>query len=111
MRSYSICPLKICPLLFVESQKSDVTDEDLLRALAMQQPSGPRAPDPLTANQRRIVKTLLDEHGDNFEAMARDRKLNKMLLPVGKLKRMTASYSLYKEGGRVRFQQPKRGLM
>lgn len=42
--------------------------------------------------------------------MARDRKLNKMLLPASKLKRMAASYNLHKEGQRVKFQQPKRGL-
>eukprot|EP00892_Ulva_mutabilis_P012910 jgi/Ulvmu1/9992/UM059_0041.1 len=86
------------------------SDQDLQRVLSMQHPSGPRAPDPLTANQRRVVAALVAAHGDNLQAMARDRKLNKMLLPASKLKRMIASAQIYKAGDRVRFQQPKRGL-
>lgn len=102
----------LCSLVssHAEDDEADVNDGDLRSILCMQQLSGPRAPDPLTANQRRVVKALIDAHGENLEAMARDRKVNKMLLPASKLKRMIASFQIHNEGARVRFQQPKRGL-
>lgn len=97
-------------LCIAEDNKATITDQDLRSILSMQQSAGPRAPDPLTANQRRVVTALVAAHGDDIQAMARDRKLNKMLLPASKLKRMIASAHIHKEGERVRFQQPKRGL-
>lgn len=56
------------------------------------------------------MAALLDKHGDDFAAMVRDTKLNKMLLPQGKLKRMAAAFSKFPPGARVAFQQPKKGL-
>ena len=86
-----------------------VKDEDLRAALG-EVPEQPRAPTPLTGNQRVIIQRLLRAHGSNVDAMARDRKTNKMLLTAAKLRRMILAYQMYPDGHRVAFNTPKKGL-
>lgn len=87
-----------------------VVDDDLRSALGEPAPSGPAPAAPLTARQRKTMEVLLQRHGQDFEAMVKDTKLNRALLPMGKLRRMAAAFDLYPENARVRFQQPKRKL-
>jgi hypothetical protein len=87
----------------------EATDPDLIAALGMQ--CGARKlPDPLTTKQRQVVSELICRHGDDIDKMVRDSKLNKMLLPASKLKRMIESYHLHSAAQRVPFQQPKKRL-
>jgi hypothetical protein len=56
------------------------------------------------------MQSLIDAHGDDVQAMARDGRRNKMLHSAGTLKRMLAAFHLHKPGARVKWQQPKKGL-
>mmetsp|Transcript_11264 Transcript_11264/g.33849 ORF Transcript_11264/g.33849 Transcript_11264/m.33849 type:complete len:188 (-) Transcript_11264:187-750(-) len=85
-------------------------DEDFDAACSKQRPSGPAPPQRLTAHQRAIVSRLLDAHGDDVEAMVRDRKLNSMLLPGSKLQRMIMAYRMYSDKGGVDFRVPTKRL-
>lgn len=85
-------------------------DDDMLSALGKPLAAGKRPPAPLTSRQRMIVSALIAGHGDNVHAMARDRKLNKMLHPEAKLRQMLESYHACPADSRVAFQQPKKSL-
>ena len=71
---------------------------------------GHSAPKRLTPKQTRIVKSLVEKHGEDLDAMALDRKLNAMQHTRGVLLRMTESWYYYAServadnagGGRVR---------
>ena len=93
-----------------DEEKEQQLDLDLHLALGKPHPDGTRPPAPLTANQRRIMQALVDKHGTDVEAMAKDNKRNKMLHTVGTLKRMLQALHLHKEGTRVQWQQPKHKL-
>lgn len=56
------------------------------------------------------MQALVDKHGTDVEAMAKDSKRNKMLHTEGTLKRMLQAFHLHKEGARVQWQQPKHKL-
>lgn len=85
-------------------------DDDLRSALGRRSKSGSRPPSGLTATQRDVIVALHAKHGDDVEAMTLDRRLNRMLLPASKLRRMLAAFRAHPSGGSVRFQQPKRKL-
>ncbi len=72
--------------------------------------SGKAPPQKLTTHQTLIVRRLVDAHGDNVEAMVRDTKLNKMLLPASKLKKMLESFRRYGEKERCDFRVPNKRL-
>ena len=59
--------------------------------------SGPAPPAKLTSTQQRIFEGLLSAHGGDLEAMARDKKLNPMLLTVGRLRKMLLSYEAFRD--------------
>jgi hypothetical protein len=87
----------------------EALDPDLLAALGKQ--VGPRkVPEPLTAKQRQVVAALIGRHGDDVDGMVRDSKLNRMLLPASRLKRMIEAYHLHSTTQRVAFHQPKKRL-
>lgn len=85
-------------------------DEDFEAACGKKRASGASLPAPLTSHQRSIVKRLLEAHGDDIEAMRRDSKLNSMLLPPAKLKRMIQSYRHYGDRRGVHFRVPIKRL-
>ena len=84
-------------------------DLDLRAALGYQVRSQPEV-HPLTAQQRRVIERLIAKHGSDTDGMVRDRKLNQMLLPAGKLRTMMRAYEAHPPGAPVRFQGPKKGL-
>jgi hypothetical protein len=94
----------------IDEEQEQALDVDLHLALGKQHPEGTRPPAPLTAQQRRVMQALIEEHGEDVEAMAKDSKRNKMLHSAGRLKRMLQAFYLHKEGSRVKWQQPKRKL-
>ena len=65
------------------------TDDDLRAVSGLPRKHSARAPPPkLTSTQERVISALRDAHGADVEAMVRDAKLNRMLLPASKLKKM-----------------------
>lgn len=52
---------------------------------------------PLTSRQKRVVAALVEKHGANFAAMARDIKLNVMQHPEGKLRKLVLSFHAFKD--------------
>ncbi|KAK9813710.1 hypothetical protein WJX73_004483 [Symbiochloris irregularis] len=64
----------------------------------------------LTTQQSIVVKQLLDKHGDDIEGMVWDSKLNSMLLPAGKLRRMIRSFKEADANARCPFRAPKKRL-
>jgi hypothetical protein len=69
----------------------------------------------LTATQAAVIARLAAAHGDDVAAMARDTKLNRMLLPSSKLRALLEAWraaGAAAEGGRVRcrFAQPVKSL-
>lgn len=74
--------------------------------------SGPALPAKLTSTQQRIFEGLLAAHGDDLEAMARDKKLNPMLLTAGKLRKMLLSYEAFKDRPQAKtpFRTPHKRL-
>lgn len=85
-------------------------DEDFEAACGKKRPGGANPPPRLTSHQRAIVRRLIDAHGDDVEAMRRDSKLNSMLLPSAKLKRMLESYTLHGNIRGVDFRVPTKRL-
>ncbi|KAK9836614.1 hypothetical protein WJX74_004416 [Apatococcus lobatus] len=85
------------------------SDDDLRAAEGKMRRSGPAAVQPLTANQQQIITRLLDAHGDDTHAMSRDRKLNVMLLPPARLRKMIESHAVFagRSGVRCSFRAPK----
>ncbi|KAK9866448.1 hypothetical protein WJX84_010681 [Apatococcus fuscideae] len=85
------------------------SDDDLRAAEGKMRRTGPADVQPLTANQQQIVQRLLEAHGDDIHAMSRDRKLNVMLLPPARLKKMIQSHQTFsgKSGVRCSFRAPK----
>ena len=76
-----------------EGEENDGGDDDLdddLRAVSgLPRKHSARAPAPkLTSTQERVISALRSAHGSDVEAMVKDIKLNRMLLPASKLKKM-----------------------
>jgi len=88
------------------SLSDDVPDDRqgktyLTDLLAVPEAREKKAPN-LGVRERHYVKKLHDKHGDNFEAMARDVKLNFNQYTKKQLKRKVATYiSTYKEAMEV----------
>lgn len=72
--------------------------------------TGKAAPKRLTAHQKQIVRRLIAAHGDDVEAMQRDRKLNSMQHSVGALNELLSSYQHWGEGQGVDFRVPHKRL-
>jgi Ribosome biogenesis protein Nop16 len=72
--------------------------------------SGKALPQKLTTNQTAVVRRLLEAHGTDIEAMVRDTKLNRMLIPAGKLRKMIAAFHLWNERERCGFRVPTKRL-
>mmetsp|Transcript_41026 Transcript_41026/g.49782 ORF Transcript_41026/g.49782 Transcript_41026/m.49782 type:complete len:196 (+) Transcript_41026:281-868(+) len=86
-------------------------DDELKGTLGESRSTGIRDPPKLTTMQRIIVGKMVDAHGGDFRAMARDRKLNKMQHSEGKLKLLVEGYLAYPElekGGSRGFHAPKK---
>lgn len=85
-------------------------DPELQVALGRPVPGRRSMPKKLTKTQWHVVKGLVDEHGDDLEAMAKDRKKNPMLHTVATLRKMVESYqaypSLQQDGGWRGFRAP-----
>jgi hypothetical protein len=65
------------------------TDDDLRAVSGLPRRHSARAPPPkLTSTQERVISTLRKAHGDDLQAMVKDIKLNRMLLPASKLRKM-----------------------
>lgn len=67
----------------------DSTDDDLRAVSGLPRKHSARAPPPkLTSTQEIVISALREAHGTDVEAMVKDIKLNRMLLPASKLKKM-----------------------
>ena len=74
------------------------TDADVRGALGKKKRHAPSVPLPrLTTMQRTYFGRLVAKYGDNFEAMARDTKLNRLQQPSGALKLLYRRFEAYKE--------------
>eukprot|EP00951_Prasinocladus_malaysianus_P010781 scaffold79458_cov46-Prasinocladus_malaysianus.AAC.2 len=68
-----------------------------LRALNnLQRKTGKAAPKRLTPHQKQIISRLIEAHGGDVEAMARNRKLNDMQHSEGKLRMMLESHEYWR---------------
>lgn len=69
--------------------EGDSTDDDLRAVSSLPRKHSARAPPPkLTSTQEMVISALREAHGTDVEAMVKDIKLNRMLLPASKLKKM-----------------------
>eukprot|EP00891_Asterochloris_glomerata_P008118 jgi/Astpho2/8118/Aster-x0798 len=97
-----------------ESQAAAFQPDDDFKAeiLGEVRSSGPALPAKLTSTQQRIFEGLLAAHGDDLEAMARDKKLNPMLLTAGKLRKMLLSYEAFRDRPQAKtpFRTPHKRL-
>ncbi|EIE21391.1 hypothetical protein COCSUDRAFT_48090 [Coccomyxa subellipsoidea C-169] len=94
-----------------EEIDNEAESDDDLRALEGKcRRSGPAPLQKLTTNQRQIMERLKEAHGDDLQAMARDKKLNRMLLTEGKLRKMIAAYETVGDRGRCGFRVPNKRL-
>lgn len=94
------------------------TNGDVARAaMGLAREDGYAAPKRLTPKQTRVVKALVEAHGDDLEAMRMDRGRNAMQHTTGQLLRLTESYHYWRErdegvdGVRVDFRAPKKGKL
>lgn len=72
-----------------ESDGGYSTDDDLRAVSGLPRKHSARAPPcKLTSTQESVIAALRKAHGVNVEAMVKDIKLNRMLLPASKLKKM-----------------------
>ncbi|XP_030462779.1 nucleolar protein 16 [Syzygium oleosum] len=75
---------------------SDLEEDDLKSALGKKRRDGKSAPSqPLTAMQRVHVGRLIEKHGDDYQAMFRDMKLNAMQHSVATLEKLCKRYCMY----------------
>ncbi|KAJ7526471.1 hypothetical protein O6H91_16G007700 [Diphasiastrum complanatum] len=75
---------------------SDMEADDVKSALGKKRKDGKRNPlQRLTLMQRVYVGRLIEKYGNDFEAMARDIKLNKMQHSSGSLKKLCARFHGY----------------
>jgi nucleolar protein 16 len=72
--------------------------------------TGLAPPKRLTTKQRRVVGALVAKHGDDLNAMARDRKLNAMQHTIAQLRELVVSFVAYPDllegGGPLGFRAP-----
>jgi len=94
------------------------TNGDVARAaMGLAREDGYAAPKRLTPKQTRVVKALVEAHGDDLEAMRMDRGRNAMQHTTGQLLRLTESYHYWRERDegvdavRVDFRAPKKGKL
>ncbi|KAL5713056.1 hypothetical protein ACHQM5_015170 [Ranunculus cassubicifolius] len=77
---------------------SDLEEDDLKSALNKKRKDGKTAPlQPLTAMQRVHIGRLVEKHGDNYQAMFMDLKLNAMQHTVTTLEKLCKRYHMYKD--------------
>ncbi|CAM6083817.1 unnamed protein product [Calypogeia fissa] len=79
---------------------SDDEDDEVRTALNKLRKDGKKAPlQRLTKMQRVYVGRLMQKHGDNYEAMSRDIKLNEMQHPTAVLRKLCKQYERYEKAG------------
>ncbi|KAH7578350.1 hypothetical protein ACOSP7_000409 [Xanthoceras sorbifolium] len=77
---------------------SDLEEDDVKSALGKKRKDGKSAPlQPLTTMQRVHIGRLIDRHGDNYQAMFMDTKLNAMQHSVATLEKLCKRYHMYKD--------------
>ncbi|KAM7255357.1 hypothetical protein ACFE04_020598 [Oxalis oulophora] len=77
---------------------SDLEEDDLKSALGKLRRDGQTAPlQPLTTIQRKHIARLIENYGDNYQAMFMDTKLNSMQHSVGTLEKLCTRYHMYKD--------------
>lgn len=79
-----------------DHEQVEPQDEDFRSALGLERLANKKPPPKLTSHQQRIVGALIQAHGEDVQAMVKDTKLNKMLLPASKLKRLIESYHAHR---------------
>eukprot|EP00882_Tetradesmus_deserticola_P010806 GHRQ01011416.1.p2 GENE.GHRQ01011416.1~~GHRQ01011416.1.p2 ORF type:complete len:196 (+),score=75.08 GHRQ01011416.1:250-837(+) len=85
------------------------SDDDELRVVCNQQrKTGKAPPKRLTSHQRQIVEKLTAAHGEDVQAMFRDRKLNPMQHSVGKLTELLEAYRHWRPQDKHDFRVPNR---
>eukprot|EP00963_Diacronema_lutheri_P012516 scaffold1800_cov332-Pavlova_lutheri.AAC.10 len=89
-------------------------DQELRVALGRPSPGRKTMPRKLTKTQWHVMKQLVDAHGNDIEAMAKDRKKNPMLHTVATLRKLVDSYhaypSLQQDGGWRGFRAPVKSV-
>lgn len=83
-------------------------DDELRAACGKERKSGAAPPKRLTTHQRAIVERLVDAHGDDVEAMFRDRKRNPMQHSVGKLRELLESFRAWGAQSKHDFRVPNK---
>ena len=93
-----------------ESEGEEALDDDLKAAMAKVRSTGKAAPKRLTPRQRQIVEALIKAHGEDVDAMTRDRKRNAMQHTKAQLQALIGSYQHWSENSGVDFRVPTKGL-
>ncbi|XP_057484432.1 uncharacterized protein LOC130770842 [Actinidia eriantha] len=81
-----------------EDSGSDLEEDDLKSALGKKRRDGKSAPlQPLTNLQRIHIGKLIEKHGDGYQSMFMDTKLNKLQHSAGALEKLCKRYHMYKD--------------
>ncbi|KAK4779820.1 hypothetical protein SAY87_015926 [Trapa incisa] len=76
---------------------SDLEEDDLKSALGKKRRDGKSAPlQPLTAMQRVHIGQLIEKHGNDYQAMFMDIKLNTMQHSIATLKKLCERFHMHK---------------
>ncbi|CAL5229790.1 g13181 [Coccomyxa viridis] len=104
-------PPKPVEEIIVETAADVESDDDLRTLENRPRRDGKRSqPSRLTGNQQQVIQRLIEAHGQDVEAMVKDNKLNPMLLPASKLKKLLAAHDLHGSSGRCGFRVPNKRL-
>ena len=90
-----------------------ILDEDFTAAMGHMRSSGKAPPQRPTPRQRSIVQRLVDAHGNDVDAMTKDRKLNSMQHSKGQLIKLIESCKHWSQGAALRgvdFRVPNKRL-
>lgn len=71
-----------------DHESGKANDEDLKAALGEMRSSGKAPPTRPTPRQRALIDRLVSAHGNDIDAMVRDRKLNSKQQSAGQLKKL-----------------------
>jgi nucleolar protein 16 len=94
-----------------DDENGNINDEDLKAALGKIRSSGKAPPPRPSPRQRDLIERLVSVHGNDIEAMVRDRKLNSMQQSAGQLKKLIdgCAYWSSRQAG-VDFRVPNKKL-
>mmetsp|Transcript_6192 Transcript_6192/g.13484 ORF Transcript_6192/g.13484 Transcript_6192/m.13484 type:complete len:191 (-) Transcript_6192:1011-1583(-) len=107
-RNKSSVPLKSKEEREAQGEETFSDDDELRAGCNLERKSGKALPPRLTSHQRQIIGKLIEEHGEDVEAMVFDTKHNKMQHSAGQLRKLITAYHYWRPEDKHDFRAPQK---